>query len=182
MSLGSSVIRKPGATWVLPSEDEWYKAAYYDPNKPGGARYWGYPTASDIAPNAEAPPGANVPNGSANYDSAVSIPHYTAEVGAYTTKPSVSAYGTFDQGGNVYEWNEAEIYISDSQKRGARGGSFANGSALALWAGNRGIDPPLSEVPHVGFRVAEVPEPATLSLLAVSGLAALRRRRFSSGR
>ena len=28
---GASVTRKPAATLVLPSEDEWYKAAYFDP-------------------------------------------------------------------------------------------------------------------------------------------------------
>ena len=46
-----AVTRKASATWVIPSEDEWYKAAYYDPNKPGGAGYWDYPTRSNAAPS-----------------------------------------------------------------------------------------------------------------------------------
>ena len=41
-----AVTRKANATWVIPTENEWYKAAYYDPNKPGGAGYWDYPTKS----------------------------------------------------------------------------------------------------------------------------------------
>jgi len=54
MSLGAGVVRKPRATWVLPTEDEWYKAAYY---KAGGtnAGYWNYATQSDALPN-NAPP------------------------------------------------------------------------------------------------------------------------------
>jgi formylglycine-generating enzyme required for sulfatase activity len=40
-------------SYWLPSEDEWYKAAYYDPNKTGsGPGYWTYATMSDSAPDA----------------------------------------------------------------------------------------------------------------------------------
>ena len=48
-----AVTRKAGATWVIPSGDEWYKAAYYDPNKSGAsvAGYWDYPTKSDTEPS-----------------------------------------------------------------------------------------------------------------------------------
>ena len=53
-SNGLSIIRNPGATWFLPSENEWYKAAYYDP---GTGSYFQNPTSSDTAPTAEAPPG-----------------------------------------------------------------------------------------------------------------------------
>ena len=43
------IPKNAGATWWIPSEDEWYKAAYY---KGGGtnAGYWLYPTESDSAP------------------------------------------------------------------------------------------------------------------------------------
>src|SRR5262245_20669897 len=37
-----AVTRKPDARYVIPTEDEWYKATYYDPAKPGGAGYWDY--------------------------------------------------------------------------------------------------------------------------------------------
>jgi formylglycine-generating enzyme required for sulfatase activity len=51
----------PGATWFLPSEDQWYKAAYY---KGGGtnAGYWVYPTQSDSAPGNNIGGAANQAN------------------------------------------------------------------------------------------------------------------------
>ena len=44
------VTRNVGATYFLPTEDEWYKAAYY---KGGGtnAGYWDYTTRSNTAPS-----------------------------------------------------------------------------------------------------------------------------------
>ena len=44
------------AKYVLPSYNEWYKAAYYDPNKSGVGigGYWDYATGSDSAPTAVA--------------------------------------------------------------------------------------------------------------------------------
>lgn len=121
MWLGSSVVRKPGALVFLPSEAEWYKAAYY---KGGGtdAGYWDYPTQSDTPPTSEAPPGTNLINGSANYDDVVGD---LTNVGAYAYKPSDSPYRTFDQGGNIYEWNEADVSEGvPGSYRGYRGGSF----------------------------------------------------------
>lgn len=37
--------------WV-PTENEWYKAAYYDPSKIGMSKYWKYATRNDITPSA----------------------------------------------------------------------------------------------------------------------------------
>ena len=99
--------------YVLPTEDEWYKAAYY---KGGGtaAGYWDYATQSDTLPNNN-PPNLDTGN-SANYHfldldpntegDAVGPPYYMTDVGAYAL--SESAYGTYDQNGNVNEWNEAQ--------------------------------------------------------------------------
>ena len=82
LSLGTSVVRKVGATIFLTSEDEWYKAAYYDAMS---TSYFDYATASNTTPHGEAPPGTNSASGSANYASAVGGP---TDVGAYTYKPS----------------------------------------------------------------------------------------------
>lgn len=179
MSLGSSVIRKPGAVVFLPSEDEWYKTAYY---KRGGtsAGYWDYPPQSDTAPTAEAPPGTDTVNGSANYEVGVFVDptYYTTEVGAYSAKPSDSASGTFDQGSNVWEWNEADIF-GDGSCRGRRGGSFVS-HAGNLHAKNRHSNYPTWESYSYGFRVASVPEPDSVTLLVCGLLAGLiwwRRRR-----
>ncbi len=51
---GRTITRNAGAKWFLPSENEWYKAAYYDPSKPGGAGYWDYPTKSNTAADQHA--------------------------------------------------------------------------------------------------------------------------------
>src|SRR5262249_50686067 len=106
---GPSITRNPGATWFLPSESEWYKAAYYNP---ASSSYFAYPTPSNPAPAAQAPPGnAN----SANYSFAVND---LSNAGAYSN--ARSPYGTFDQGGNVWEWNEA----LNNSFRAIRGGSW----------------------------------------------------------
>jgi formylglycine-generating enzyme len=168
--------RNPGAKVFLPSENEWYKAAYY---KGGGtnAGYWDYATRSDICPNNN-PPGQDTGN-SANYYSngySVGSPFYSTEVGAYAL--SYSPYGTYDQNGNVWEWNES-IFHSDGAY-GRRGGCWSTGgTAASLMADARedhgGYAYTVSN--DIGFRVAEVPEPATLSLIVLGGLALLRRQK-----
>jgi sulfatase modifying factor 1 len=48
-------FRNSQAKYFLPSADEWYKAAYYDPNANGGVGgYWDFPTGSDAEPTAVA--------------------------------------------------------------------------------------------------------------------------------
>ena len=46
----AAAISAYSTAYVLPTEDEWYKAAYYDPAMPGGPGYWEYPTCSDMPP------------------------------------------------------------------------------------------------------------------------------------
>ena len=174
MSLGVNPVRKPGATAFLPSEDEWYKAAYYKGGSTN-AGYWDYPTQSDTAPTAEVPAGTDMVNGSASYANVIGSPYYMTEVGAYDAKPSDGPYGTFDQGGNMWEWNEALLYGS---ARGLRGGSiFINSDGLR--ATYRDGLTPSNETYDIGFRVASVPEPSTalLTTLGLFGLLAARLRR-----
>jgi sulfatase modifying factor 1 len=178
-------VRKPGARVFLPSEDEWYKAAYY---KGGGtnAGYWDYPTESDTAPTSEVPPGTDLDNGSANFRqiSYVDPTYYTTVVGAYDATGALgqyvsdSPYGTFDQCGNAGEWNETLIEIQYNGNylaaRGVRGSSFSY-SAGAARARARGNEDPTREHYTIGFRVASIPEPATfwLALVALAGMGAL---------
>jgi formylglycine-generating enzyme required for sulfatase activity len=152
-----------GTAYFIPTESEWYKAAYHKANgvTGGAVNYWDYPTGGDTAPTATTVANQlNVPPGSANYDSVVGSP---TTVGAYNRKPSASAYGTFDQGGNVWEWNEA---LTAGSYRGMRGGSFGYASyVLAPFSAmNAG---PTYEAIDLGFRVASVPEPSTFVLLGM---------------
>ena len=171
ISDGVSETRAGGAKFFIPSEDEWYKAAYHDPrSEPAGGpagddNYWLYPTQSDSDPTAEGPPGgAN----SANFDFAVSD---TTDVGAYTS--TTSFYGGFDFAGNLFEWNEAVIF---DDFRGLRGGSWFDISSF-LSASGRSNSFPTNEFVIIGFRVASpaadpavVPEPQTLGLLVIGGM------------
>jgi hypothetical protein len=138
--------RNAGAAVFLTSEDEWYKAAYYDS---ASASYFRYPAVSDAAPTCAAP-GAT-PN-TANCDGVMDGGWgFATEAGAYTGSASPS--GTFDQGGNAFEWNEAIIGSS----RGVRGGSYRHAPGwLRSSARHRFIS---HELDDFGFRVASIPDP-----------------------
>ncbi len=118
-SNADSITRNAGATWFLPTENEWYKAAYYD----GAAvTYFDYPTGTDAPPDNNLP--ATDTGNSANFLSGslttTGDPGYPmTAAGSYLL--TQSPYGTFDQGGNVAEWNKALV---SAGKRGRRGGAW----------------------------------------------------------
>ncbi len=164
------VVRKPDATWVIPSEDEWYKAAYHKNDGVTG-NYWEYPMGSSAVPD-NGNPGGDSGNSANFYDGDYAIGGLYTRTEAGYFGLSDSPYGTFDQGGNVYEWTEAVI----GSGRGMRGGSAGAGGSK-LHAATRESHTPGIAADSIGFRLVEVPEPATLTLLAFGGLALLRRRR-----
>jgi sulfatase modifying factor 1 len=182
---GDAPARNAGAEFYIPTENEWYKAAYY---KGGGtdAGYWDYATQSDTIPGNAIGPLTNQAN---FYTGTYAVTqssdywesqNYLTEVGAFSG--SESAYGTFDQSGNVYEWNDLTGTTAGSS-RGLRGG-FWSYDAFDLSSSGRGTDDPSIEFSFIGFRLASpvaVPEPSTwvmgLAGIACAGWGAYRRRR-----
>ncbi len=148
-----AVVREEDATWVIPSEDEWYKAAYHYNDGVTG-NYYDYPTSSDSVPSNDLID-PDLGNNATFWDNDYTIgsPYWLTEAGAHEN--SESPYDTFDQGGNVWEWNEA---IINASFRGLRGGSYGSNSALGLHAAYRpSVFDAMTEHSSLGFRVAEVP-------------------------
>ena len=178
-----------GTQYWIPSESEWYKAAYYQPAANGGDAdgYWLYPTGSNAIPNSRngsvsdansanfyrddgIANGFNEGYAVTNSTSYSSSQNYLTAVGAFTQAHSY--YGTFDQGGNVWKWNDAVI----SSSRCVRGGSWDGNDNFLEASARYGIGPNF-----VGFRVATVPEPTvSVSLMLAGGLFLARRKRPSA--
>ena len=177
-------------TFFIPNQNEWYKAAYYSPNYGGVGvpGYYAYATQSNTAPGNVVGILAN----QANYNNGVysvtqsgsysGSQNYLTDVGAFTN--SGSSYGTFDQSGNVYQWNDLDGTPGSS--RGLRGGFWNYGVAFDVSSSfSNSLDPSL-EGYLIGFRLASpvgVPEidpnglSAVLGLIA-AGLGLLERRRY----
>lgn len=128
---------KPG--YFIPTDNEWVKAAYYDPTlNSGTGGYWTYATKNNIAPT---PVTANpIGDGSAgntgnfaNYNQTVSWGGATqGNVTTVGTNGGPSYYGTYDQSGNVGEIvdTRSPIFPTDLVIRG--GNFFWPSSELAI--------------------------------------------------
>lgn len=169
-----AVPRNANARWWIPSEDEWYKAAYFDPAKPGGAGYWVYPTRSNVAPRDEMVPDARkepevVPLApAANYNEVYKSFRrkqggVLTPVCAYATddpaRDSRGPWGTCDQAGSLWEWTEA-IY-PNSPNYIVRGGSWGPGLTPPSRTKRRDYGPMGSagyfRDDDTGFRLATTP-------------------------
>ena len=111
----SFIPRNPEARAFIPNENEWYKAAYFDPST---AQYFDYPTASDTIPRCRPP--SDEPN-----SASCGVTTGLTRVGQYVE--SASSFGTFDQCGNMPEWIEDE-FSTGSGDVVFRGSSEDNGA------------------------------------------------------
>ena len=157
---GYSLSRTATATWVLPTEDEWYKAAYYDSETD---TYSTYPNGSDDVPTEPTDPTTTRemnfgddpywnPDGGSR--------EYFTQIGETT---GCSAYGVYDMGGNVEEWTDSQAW--PSVNRIARGGHLFDPASDLVSTTDDPADP-TTEGDLLGFRVAYIiPEPSTVALL-----------------
>lgn len=157
-------FRNSNTFYFLPTENEWLKAAYWNgttlqtyATKEGDTSYRGDGT-----------------NGGWNYFDFITSSN---EPWAVATG-SEELNGTFDMMGNVWEWLETHYKgtILGSELT-IRGGSYQSGDLdLRVYAYRPSTAAPTEDA-YLGFRVASVPEPGTMVLLAVGGLAMVRKRR-----
>ena len=191
------VVRNEGAIFFVPSEDEWYKAAFWDPVE---LHYWTWATGfnpdcpeadGDCPPVPEPPPGG-AERVSANYCPIVDPfpincpeiyypdiagPGDTTDVGAYVFSPS--HFGTFDQSGNLNELTEGvniddEIGGADqslgTEIRVTRGGVFNRGMQDSSSHSRVPVDPNNQMLSTLTLRVATVPEPGAVGVIVALGL------------
>ena len=140
------------ATVFLPSENEWYKAAYYSP----GGTYFEYPTGTDTETGCVAP--ASDTGNSANCDTAVNA---LTDVGAYAL--SASPYGTFDQGGNVAEWNEQIGFSAEQRGFPGRGLGLRRQQPRRVGRGARPRPDGREQRPRFSCRAGPSPSPPRCS-------------------
>lgn len=156
------IPKNADAKWWIPTEDEWYKSAFFQLATEGGDadNYWLYATRSNALPGNQI---GDQPN-QANYcASTLSVTgeselapaqNYLTKAGAFTN--SASFFGTFDQTGNVWEWIDV---VLEPRMRSLRGGGWNNPENYQsatfrhtpFWVGH--------ELPEVGFRVATAATP-----------------------
>jgi formylglycine-generating enzyme required for sulfatase activity/tRNA A-37 threonylcarbamoyl transferase component Bud32 len=152
------VPREKDARFFLPTEDEWYKAAYFDAAHAGsGASYWKFGTRSNDSPSVWKSPGyarwdaeslelANI----ANWGGGGGGGDTLAPVDLFPN--AISGYGCHCMSGNVAEWVEPKGDIAESEGI-VRGGVWWEGAARpnSEFRVQKAIQ---TANPDIGFRVA----------------------------
>ncbi len=171
---GENLFRHKNAKYWLPSMDEWYKAAYYDPST---NTYREFPSLDGTEPTAVA---SGTADNTAVYDNSDS--QGPADI---TQAGGLSAFGIMGLGGNVWEWEETSYDLtndSPTEDRARRGGGWASTAKFMKSYFRSGFDAG-REHDEYGFRVASlsstaaVPEPSSLVIFASVGLMGLAYRK-----
>ena len=196
-------------TFALPTENEWYKAAYY---KGGGttAGYWNYATQNDTPPGNDLLTNgsnsanyfstgnpSNLPNTHDRFtinsgDEEFALCHLTA-VGMFAG--TTTAYGVYDMNGNAFSWLETPVNPFDIEGTYVRGGTWDQREGVTFFSrNNRVYTGNYDSNPNIGIRlvsVTAVPEPSAVpeidpnslgSVLALilGSLGLLERRRLKA--
>jgi sulfatase modifying factor 1 len=181
---GNAPAVNPGATFYVPTENQWYKAAYYKGGSTN-AGYWDYATQSNTAPTAVTSGTTGIGSAGStgnfvNYNRGADWNSQDGNVTTVGTNGGPSAYGAFDMSGNLTEWND--LTGSAGSSRGLRSGNW--GTASGLPSSSRSSTDPSNQIFTLGFRLASpvpVPEPSTwvmgLAGIACGGYSMFRRRR-----
>ncbi len=154
LSIDRAYRNAENMAYVLPTEDEWFKAAFYNS---ADESYSAYVDGTDSV--------SNVGNGGWN------ISDY--QDGAWAVGSGAQEQnGTYDMMGNVWEW--LEIDDLDNDYSGFSGGCYD--SYAQPWGGSgAGTN---SRFAYIGFRVAAIPEPASMALIGLFGGGVLFIRRI----
>lgn len=163
----ASAISLYGNVYALPTEDEWYKAAYW---RDDISDQWSlYANGTDTTPTWGTTEGWNYRD--ATYGYAYGIGSWPVGYGAQEQN------GTYDMMGNVWEWTET---MYDASRWVGRGGGYGS-DATELGSSVRGKTYPYSEGNNLGFRIVMIPEPSTVLLFGIGIMSAwlLRRNKFS---
>jgi sulfatase modifying factor 1 len=192
-TLGPAVTVNPGAQVYVPTDSEWYKAAFYDPTLNGGAGgYRVYGNGFDTTPGIVSADAYGVGSAGgtgnfANYNWGADWNGQDGNVTTVGTNGGASYYGAFDMSGNILEWTDSDD-VNGALTRRQRGGYWYFGDEN-LQSGYAAQSSPSAEADIFGFRLASpvaVPEPSTWVMagagLAWAGWGAWRRRRCSERR
>jgi formylglycine-generating enzyme required for sulfatase activity len=183
---GNAPAVNSGATFYVPTEDQWYKAAYFKGGSTS-AGYWDYATQSDTAPTAvtSGSTGIGSAGSTGNFANYISGADWNSQNGNVTTvgtNGGASAYGAFDMSGNIYEWNDRAG--QPGSDRGLRGGFWQSDPYFLSSSSRNELVTEYELDGMLGFRLASpvaVPEPSTYAMalagLACGGYSMWRRRK-----